>query len=269
MRYRWITALTCVLATATPLRADAEEVMVSAAASLANVMQEIARAYESRTGTRVTVNVAASNTLARQIRNGAPVDVFISADEVQMDVVRTEIVPGSRIDLLANQLAIAVPADRPRTLKSARELSEPRFKRIALGDPAAVPAGIYAKTYFEQLGIWAAIQSRVIPCASVRLALAAVENGSADAAVVYRTDVATAHRASMGLVIPANEGPRIVYPAALVRAGRNRDRAIRFLAWLQGKDAEALFRASGFIIPTRDAQGRSNSRPLSQEPAGR
>src|SRR5687768_4210409 len=102
-----------------------QEVLVSAAASLAEVMHTIARAYERRTGTRVTVNAGASNTLARQITAGAAVDVFISADEAQMEVVRNEIVDVTRVALLSNQLAIAVPADRPRTLKSARKLGDP------------------------------------------------------------------------------------------------------------------------------------------------
>ena len=237
-------ALFVAAAAATP--AQRQEVLVSAAASLADVMEKIALNYEKRTGVRVAVNTGASNTLARQITAGAAVDLFISADEAQMDVVRSEVVASTRVDLLSNQLAIAVPADRPRKLKSARELTGPGFRRIAVGDPAAVPAGIYAKAYLEKLGIWSVVSAKAIPSASVRVALAAVENGAADAAIVYRTDVMTARGAVFGLVIPVADGPRIVYPAALIRGGRNREAASRFLAWLQQGEAMKIFEAVGF-----------------------
>lgn len=228
-----------------------QEVLVSAAASLAEVMETLGRDYRKRTGVSVSVNSGASNTLARQIANGAAVDLFVSADEAQMDRVRGDIVTGTRVDLLSNQLAIAVPADRPRTLRSVRELTDPAMKRIAVGDPAAVPAGIYARTYLEQLGLWGELSKKVVPSASVRLALAAVENGAADAAIVYRTDIASARRAALALAIPVAEGPRIVYPAAVIRAGRNREAAVRLLTWLRGAEAAAIFRAAGFIPLTR------------------
>ena len=227
--------------------AQRQEILVSAAASLADVMETIARAYEKRTGVRVSVNTGASNTLARQIASGAAVDLFLSADEAQMDSVRSDVVSGTRVNLLSNQLAIVVPADRPRTMRSARDLTDPALRRIAIGDPAAVPAGVYARTYLETLGLWGALSTKVVPSGSVRLALAAVENGVADAAVVYRTDAASARRVSLALVIPVAEGPRIVYPAAVMRAGRNRDAAVRLLTWLRGANAAGIFRAAGFI----------------------
>ena len=166
--------LAFVLAVAAVAPAQRREVLVSAAASLAGVMEKISFNYEKRTGIRVVVNTGASNTLARQITAGAAVDLFISADEAQMDVVRGEVVANTRVDLVSNQLAIAVPADRPRTLQSARELTDPAFRRIAVGDPAAVPAGVYAKAYLERLGIWPVVSAKFVPSASVRVALAAV-----------------------------------------------------------------------------------------------
>jgi len=243
---KWVMALAMVGMAGAPAAAQRQEVLVSAAASLAQVMETIARTYESRSGTRVVVNTGASNTLARQITAGATVDLFISADEAQMDAVRNDVVAGSRVNLLSNQLAIAVPADRQRTLRSARELTGPAFKRIAMGDPAAVPAGVYAKAYLEKLGIWSAVASKIVPSASVRLALAAVENGAADAAIVYRTDLNAARGASLALAIPRAEGPRILYPAAVIRSGRNRDAATRLLAWLRSAEAMKVFEAAGF-----------------------
>jgi molybdate transport system substrate-binding protein len=232
------------------------ELSVSAAASLSDVLRQVAALYETRTGERVLLNVAASNTLARQIAAGAAADVFISADEAQMDAVAQHVVPGSRVDLLSNQLAIAVPDDRPHPFPSARALTDAAVRRIAVGDPAAVPAGVYAKAYLERLGIWSAIAPKVVPVGSVRLALAAVENGAADAALVYRTDVVTARRARAAFVVPAGEGPRIVYPAAALRRGANQEGARRFLDLLRSSEAAAIFERAGFTPLHRQATAR-------------
>jgi molybdate transport system substrate-binding protein len=137
------------------------------------VLQELASVYEKRTGEHVAINAGASNTLARQIVAGARVDLFISADEAQMNVVREHVVTGTRVDLLSNRLAIAVPDDRPRTFGSARDLLDPSIRRVAMGDPTAVPAGVYARQYLERLGIWSKLQPKIVPTATVRLALAA------------------------------------------------------------------------------------------------
>lgn len=223
------------------------QVVVSAAVSLTEVLQALAPIYQARTSDRVVLNLGASNTLARQIRFGAGADLFISADEAQMDAVATYIDSGSRVDLLSNQLAIAVPDDRARTFMSARELMDPSIARIAIGDPTSVPAGVYARQYFQALGIWPDVMRKVVPSGSVRLALAAVENGAADAAIVYHTDIATAARAREALLVPAADGPRIVYPAAIVRAGRNQQGGRRFLAFLRSPEATAVFTRAGFL----------------------
>jgi molybdate transport system substrate-binding protein len=194
----------------------------------------------------VVLNLGASNTLARQIRAGARVDLFISADEAQMDTVAAEVVPGTRIDLLGNQLAVAIPDDRPAGITSAHDLTSASVRRIAIGDPAAVPAGVYARLYLEKLGLWSRLQPRLVPSGSVRLALAAVEGGAADAAIVYRTDIAASGRVREAFVVPRDEGPRIVYPAAVLRSGQNQTGARRLLAFLQSAEAGAIFRRAGF-----------------------
>ena len=233
------------------------DVIVSAAVSLSDVLQQLASIYEARSGERVVLNLGPSNTLARQIAAGARVDLFISADEAQMDRAAGEVVPGSRVDLLSNQLAIAVPDDRARQFTSARELADPAIMRIAIGDPAAVPAGVYARQYLQRIGIWTQVEMKIVPSGSVRLALAAVENGAADAAIVYRTDIATASHAREALLISAADGPRIVYPAAVVRTGLNQEGAARLLAFLRGSDAMAVFTRAGFLAPRpRATQGR-------------
>jgi molybdate transport system substrate-binding protein len=244
----WRVAALLAAVLAAPAAAQRpQEVLVSAAASLTEVMQRIAAAYEARTGTRVVLNLGASNTLARQIAAGAPVDLFVSADVAQMDAVRNDIVAATRVDLLSNQLAIAVPADRPRPVRSARDLADPAFRRIALGDPAAVPAGAYARRYLERAGVWALVEPRIVPAGSVRLALAAVENGAADAAIVYVTDVAAARDVRLALAVPIAAAPRIVYPAAVIRTAPHAGAARQFLAFLRGRAAAAIFRGAGFI----------------------
>ena len=235
-----------------PLCASGQErrtVTVSAAASLTEVLQQLAAQYERRSDDRLILNFAASNTLARQIAAGARVDLFVSADEAQMDAVAAYIDASTRRAVVSNRLAIAVPDDRPRRFSSARDLVDPAVRRIAMGDPTAVPAGVYAKAYLEELGVWAAIAPRVVPSGSVRLALAAVEHGAADAAVVYKTDIATARRAREAFVVPAAEGPRIVYPAAVVRGGHNAGGARRFLEFLASGEAAAVFQRAGFLLP--------------------
>lgn len=225
------------------------EIVVSAAVSLTDVLQRLAQIYQAKTGDRLVLNLGSSNTLARQIAFGAAVDLFISADEAQMNAVAAQLAAGSRVDLLSNQLAIAVPDDRPRTIASVRDLADPTIKRIAIGDPAAVPAGVYARQYLQTLGIWTQLQMKLAPSGSVRLALAAVESGAADAAVVYHTDIASATHAREALLIPASEGPRIVYPAAVVKSGKNQEGGRRLLAFLRGADASAAFVRAGFITP--------------------
>jgi molybdate transport system substrate-binding protein len=252
IRLRTIVLLAMACAVAPPAVAQRRspanrQVVVSAAVSLTDVLQQLAPTYQQSTGDQLVLNLGASNTLARQIRFEAGVDVFISADEAQMNAVAMQIDPGSRVDLLSNQLAIAVPDDRARTMMSVRDLLDPAIRRIAIGDPAAVPAGVYAKQYLQSIGIWSDVVGKVVPTGSVRLALAAVESGGADAAIVYRTDVAMATHAREALLIPAAEGPRIVYPAAIVRAGKNHEGGRRFLAFLQTPAAAAVFTRAGFV----------------------
>ena len=251
---RRLLLMASCLAVALPASAQGSnrQIVVSAAVSLTDVLQAIAPLYQAKTGERVVLNLGSSNMLARQLSFGAGADVFISADEAQMDAVAARIDPATRVNLVSNQLAIAVPDDRPQALTSARDLLDPAIRRVAIGDPAAVPAGVYARQYLQMLGIWPQLSIKIVPSGSVRLALAAVESGAADAAIVYHTDIGSAARAREALVIPAADGPRILYPAAMVRAGKNPAGARRFLAFLQSPEARAVFTRAGFLAPSRN-----------------
>ena len=234
-------------------------ITVSAAASLTDALSAIAKEYGSAGRGSVRFNFAASNILSRQIVEGAPVDLFVSADETQMDLIARagRVQEGSRVNLVGNQLAVVVPSDRPRTLSSIRQIADPAFRRIAVGDPAAVPAGVYAKQYLEQEGLWTAVQPRIVPTGNVRGALAAVESGAADAAIVYRTDARTALRANIAWVVPVDRGPRIIYPAAIVRGAQRAAEARRFLDFLLGAVGDGVFARYGFtVLPAAVRQTR-------------
>ncbi len=223
--------------------------LVSAAASLTDAMGDVTHRYERSTGVRVTLNVGASSALARQVVSGAPVDVFLSADQAQMDVVARagRLVPGTRFDLLLNQLVVVEPSDRAKPLATIRDLAAPGIRRIAAANPDAVPAGVYAKRYLESQQIWTAIQPKIVPTLDVRAALAAVDGGNVDAAFVYRTDAAVAKRATVVFRVAIADGPRITYPAAAIVDSPRIDAARRFLAYLRGPEAAAVFERLGFI----------------------
>ena len=158
--------------------------------------------------------------LASQIIEGAPVDVFISADVLQMEraAAAGRIDAARRVDLLSNQLVVVVPSDRAGTVEEPRDLADPSIERIALGDPEAVPAGVYARQYLESLGLWDALAGRIVPASSVRAALRAVEAGTVDAGIVYRTDVRAAGGAVIAFVVPLGRRP----DHRLSRRGRRR-----------------------------------------------
>jgi len=238
-----LTLLVLLAWFAAPQGGASEPVTVAAAVSLTQVLEEIAAAYAAAGGGPVRFNLGGSNVLARQILNGAPADVFISADEAQMAVVEKAgaVLAGSRVDLVENQLAIVATPDRVDFVRQEFGRAAAGIRRLAIGDPAAVPAGVYARQYLERRGLWSAYEPRIVPTTNVRAALAAVETGSVDAAIVYLTDLAAARTAVLAFAVPAKDGPRIVYPGAVLSAARNQTEARRFLTFLRGPVAAAIF----------------------------
>ena len=200
---------------------QAGEVDVAAASSLQDVLRALAPLYEAKTHDKVVYNFGGSSALARQIRAGAPADVFFSADEATMDSVAVT----DRHDVVGNRLLIL------GNLRTAR--------RVALANPASVPAGVYAKQYLERVGLWREVEPKVVPTENVRAALAAFEGGNVDAAIVYTTDAPKLH----GTIVDWD----IRYPAAVVRDARHPAAARRFVAFLQSAEARAVFRRFGFI----------------------
>jgi len=213
----------------------AAEVRVFAAASLSDALQEIGRVYKRQSGDRVLFNFGASSTLARQIELGAPADVFLSADEAKMDALQKRglIDRATRASVLSNTLVIVGDHVRgPRDLIG---------KKIALAEPSTVPAGIYARSWLTRIGLWKQIAPNVIPTDNVRAALAAVEAGNADAAIVYRTD-------AKRIAYVIRDGPPISYPFAVLAEAEEPRAARRFLAFARSDAALRIFKKYGFLV---------------------
>jgi molybdate transport system substrate-binding protein len=218
-------------------------VLVSAAISLTDVLREIERAYRAAGGGAVEFNFAGSNVLARQIANGAPADIFISADLVQMHYVERAgaIKAGGFSYLLSNRLAVVVRPGRPLAGSTAQALAAPGVRRIAIGDPAAVPAGFYARRFLQHEGQWEALQPKLLALANVRAALTAVENGAVDAAIVYESDAASSANVDVAFIVPQQMTGPIIYPAAILDRSRNTAAAQHFMAFLRGATARTIF----------------------------
>jgi len=204
---------------------QASEVRVFAAASLTDALRDIAARYEKTSPDRILFNLAGSSVLARQIDEGAPADIFVSADEAQMNRVARMIDRKSRVSILSNTLVIVGQRDLTKAAS------------IALAEPSSVPAGIYAREWLTKAGLWERVKSKVIPTENVRAALAAVRAGNADSAIVYRTD------APDGFAIA--DSPPISYPFALTKEATPAAR--RFFAYLTSPAARDVFRRYGFI----------------------
>ena len=250
---RWKTHFTWwamgLVGCATPTL-GAATVNVFAAASLTDSLKEIAAAYEKQTGDKIVFNFGASSFLARQIEEGAPAEVFFSADEARMDGLEKKglVVKETRKSRLSNSLVIVVTADSTAAIKSARDLAEPRVKRIALADPKTVPAGIYAKEYLEKAKLWTRVESKIVPTDNVRAALAAVESGNVEAGLVYKTDAAISKKVKIACEVPARDSPAISYPMAVLKEAKEPEAAKRFLEHLDSEEAGRVFNKFGFIV---------------------
>ena len=233
--------------------AFAGDVLVFAAASLKESLDANVKDFEAATGYKVSVSYAGSNALARQIENGAPADIFISADLDWADYVerRGLALAGSRRNLLANDLVLIAPAASNVRLKLARGVdiaSALGARRIALANPDAVPAGKYARAAFIRLGAWEAIERKVAAVDNVRAALALVARGEAPLGVVYRTDAMADRNVRVVDAFPDGSHPPIVYPiVVLKRSGTRASTALE--AFLGSPAAMATFRRFGFRTP--------------------
>ena len=235
----------------TVLTVHAADVAVYAAVSLTDALKAIAPKYEAATGDKLLFNLDGSNVLALQITKGAPADVFFSADEKQMDKLQKAglVDAATRQDIVFNRLVAVVGIASPLQLTSLADLAKPEVKRLALGDPRSVPAGVYAKEYLEAANIWDQVEARVVPTQNVRAALAGVESGNADAGIVYQTDALISHKVKIAFALPDSPKVRIAYPAAVLVHAPNPDGAKKFVLYLQSDaDARTVFAQYGFLV---------------------
>ena len=249
--------LTLVLVTAVlgqPLRAaeDGNQMLVFAASSLTDVLNELAEGYAKAGHPKPAFSFAASSALARQIENGAPAALFISADEQWMDYAadRKLIVSETRASFLGNALVLVTPADKPLKIeiKSGFPLAQALGAgKLSMGDPDSVPVGKYGKTALENLGVWTQVERNVIRADNVRVALAFVERGEAAAGIVYATDAALTKKVSVAGVFPDGSYPPVSYAIAVV-AGHDTPAARAFRDFILGAEAKAIFVKYGFKV---------------------
>jgi molybdate transport system substrate-binding protein len=243
----WLAVIFVTYATST---LEAATINVFAAASLTDSLKEIAVAYQRQTGDKVVFNFGASSFLARQIEEGAPADIFFSADEAKMDGLEKKglIVKDTRKSRLSNFLVIVVASEKGAAIQGPRDLATDKVKRLALAEPRTVPAGIYAREYLQKQNLWAAVEAKVVPTENVRGALAAVEAGNVEAGIVYKTDAAMSKKVKIACEVPASDNPAISYPMALVKDSKELDAARRFLKHLESDEASRVFQRFGFIV---------------------
>lgn len=250
MRLRcWLCAATCLLTFFTTAAVmPAATVRVFAAASLSDSLKSIGAAYEKETGDRIVFNFGASSLLARQIEEGAPADVFFSADDAKVDALEKKrlVLAGTRRKLLGNALVVVVAHDSALKISSAEELL--RVKRLALAETKTVPAGIYAKDYLEKKKLWSALESKVVPTDNVRAALAAVESSNVDAAIVYKTDAAISKKVNVAFEVPEKESPDISYSVAVIKDSKEPVAARRFAEHLASASTQKIFASFGFRV---------------------
>jgi molybdate transport system substrate-binding protein len=223
-----------------------DTITVSAAASLTDALIEIGRDYERQhPGSKVRLNFGASGKLQRQVEEGAPVDLFVSASpkETTALVRMGRVQPNSVVELLGNALVLVAPQNS--SLKRWEDLLSTKVRRIAMGNPDTVPSGRYGQQTLQKRSLWPKVEKKLVFAENVRQALAYAASGDADAAIVFASDASSEARVEVLAVAQSTDHERIVYPAALV--GQPRPEAREFLNYLQGTSAQETFRRHGFL----------------------
>jgi molybdate transport system substrate-binding protein len=239
--------------------AQTKDIVVFAAASLKNALDEVSAAWTKETGKRAVISYAASNALAKQIEAGAPADLFFSADLDWMDYGASKglIKPDSRVSLLGNSLVLIAPKGSALQVELTPGLdlaSVLGSNRLAMGHVDAVPAGRYGKAALEHLGAWAGVKDRIAQTENVRAALLLVSRGEAPLGIVYKTDASSDPNVRIVATFPEDSHPPITYPVALTKESTNPE-AASFLAFLRSDKAKPLFETQGFTLLNKAGSG--------------
>jgi molybdate transport system substrate-binding protein len=241
-----VMAFCLVLASAPAMAAD---LLVSAAASLTNAYQEMKAPFEkANPGTSVVFNFASSGALLKQMEQGAPVDVFASADQVTMDKAEKLIDPATRVNFAGNALVLIVPAEGGLPLAGPEDLKEEQFKLVAMGNPDSVPVGRYTKGALEAVGLYETLTPKFVLAESVRQALDYVARSEVQAGFVYATDAAL--RADKVKVAAQVTGHKpISYPIALLKESKSKDMGQKFIDFVKGEEGQGILAKFGFKKP--------------------
>lgn len=225
--------------------------LVSAAASLKEVMEEIKPMYQKdHSNVNLTFNFGASGALLQQIEQGAPTDIFISAAKRQIETLdrKGALIPETQTNFATNQLALIVP-NASKSVTDFASLKEPEIKRIAIGEPRSVPAGQYAEQVLQKLNLINDVKPKLVYANNVRQVLATVESGNADAGFVYITDAKISDKVKVAIVADEGLHSAIIYPMAVLKSSKNVDTAKAFVQYLSGNDARGILRKYGFSVP--------------------
>jgi molybdate transport system substrate-binding protein len=233
-------------------------ITVSAAISLKDALTQLGPRYEKRVpGAKIVFNYGGSGTLEQQIEQGAPADIFFSAATQQMDQLKSAgMLADVPRDIVANSLVLITLRDN-ETTKTLEDLTAPAVKKIAMGEPKTVPAGMYTQESLRHLGLWGSISEKVVYAKDVRAVLTFVETGNADAGFVYETDALTSQKVRLVTTVPENSHGPIAYPAAVLKNSKNPELAKAFLDFLAGPDARVVFQELGFIPPPEKAAAKN------------
>jgi molybdate transport system substrate-binding protein len=236
-----------------PAQSGKTDLTVSAAISLKDALDEAVRMYQAQHAeVTIATNYGASGTLQLQIEQGAPVDVFLSAAPKQMDALESKglLLEGTRKDLLRNEVVLIVPKDSTVAVTSFQDLLKPDVKKVALGEPVAVPAGQYAKEVLTHLGIYDQVNAKAVLAKDVRQVLTYVETGDVDAGIVYATDAMSSAKVKVVAQAPAGSHAPVIYPVAVIKDSKNPAAAKAFEDFLSGSQAHSVFQKYGFSLAT-------------------
>jgi molybdate transport system substrate-binding protein len=227
------------------------ELNISAAVSLKDALNEIQANYQKKNpNVKLVYNLGASGTLQKQIEQGAPADIFISAAPKQMNELEAKnlINKATRKNLVENKLVLIVPSNSTLGLSKYEDLTKDNVQKFSIGEPSVVPAGQYAQEVLKKLGLWDTVQSKLVMAKDVRTVLAYVETGNVEAGIVYKTDAVSSNKVKIAAEAPAGSHQPIVYPVALLANSKQQKAAEDFAAFLTTPESAAVFEKYGFTM---------------------
>jgi molybdate transport system substrate-binding protein len=240
--------------TVTPATASPEDITVSAASSLTETFTDMASQFEKENpGTNVNLNFGGSGSLRMQIEGGAPVDVFASADEKQMNMLgnKSLIVNSSRKDFAHNSLVLIVPENSTLNITNIKDLNDPKVQKISIGNPDTVPVGEYTSLALTEAGLWSQLKDKIVLAENVKQVLVYVEGGDVEAGFVYITDAKTAQPGTIKIVTSVPVSMPISYPIAVVSSTNHQATAQKFIDFVTGTEGQEILTEDGFTVISR------------------